>query len=121
MTGRYLLGAILLVLAACVANDPSAPKPAETVVVPVVKNGVTASEKGLEAREPPNVPITVRVVADENRLICRQERSLGSHIPRRVCRTQKEIDTQKRAGQESLRQLGNRTLDGGLRGTDSSE
>ena len=121
MTGRCLLSAILLALTACAANDQPASEPAETVVAPVVENGATAAEKGLEALEPPDVPTTAMVPADENRRICRKERSVGSHIPRRVCRTQREFDAEKAAGQESLRQLSNRTLQGGLQGSDSSE
>jgi hypothetical protein len=118
MTGRCLLSAILLALAACAANDPPAPpEPAETIVAPVVQNSATASETGLEALEAPGVPLTTMMVpADENRLICRRERTLGSNIPRRVCRTQRQIDAEKAAGQESLRVLSNRTLNGDLQG-----
>jgi hypothetical protein len=120
MTGRCLLSAILLALAACAANDPPAPpEPAETIVAPVVQNSATASETGLEFFEAPGVPLTAMVPADENRLICRKERTLGSNIPRRVCRTQRQIDDERAAGQESLRQLSNRTLNGDLQGGSS--
>jgi hypothetical protein len=85
----------------------------------VVENSATASDKGLEALEPPDVPTTAMVPADENRRICRKERSVGSNIPRRVCRTQREFDAEEAAGQEALRQLSNRTLNGEMRGSGS--
>jgi hypothetical protein len=120
MTGRCLLSAILLALAACAANDPPvSPESAETVVAPVVENGATTSGEGLEALGPSDVPTTAMVPADENRLICHKERTVGSHISKRVCRTQSEIDAEKTAGQESLRQLSNRTVNGGLQGSES--
>ena len=40
--------------------------------------------------------------SDEGDLVCRYERTIGSRIGSRVCRTQEEIRAEKEAGQEAL-------------------
>ena len=40
---------------------------------------------------------------DEDKLICKKIRSAASHIPRRVCRTQAEIDRARETAQSGMR------------------
>lgn len=42
-------------------------------------------------------------VREEDRIICRREKPLGSHFYRERCFTQKELDEARRAGQDMMR------------------
>jgi hypothetical protein len=42
---------------------------------------------------------------DDSKLICEVERPVGSNIPKRVCRTQAQIDREREAAQEKMREL----------------
>lgn len=51
--------------------------------------------------------------SDDDKLICEMERPVGSNIPKRVCRTQAQIDRERDAAQEKIREL-SRTTNGRL-------
>ena len=43
------------------------------------------------------------VVADEDKLICKNIRTTGSHIPRRVCQTRAEMDRARESAQGGMK------------------
>jgi hypothetical protein len=43
--------------------------------------------------------------SDDDKLICEMERPVGSNIPKRVCRTQAQIDREREAAQDKMREL----------------
>ncbi|MDG2376420.1 MAG: hypothetical protein P8M18_08725 [Woeseiaceae bacterium] len=74
---------VLFALAACSANDP-------------------APDDGLVYNEP---------AIDPNQVVCQRQRVAGSHIPRRVCRTQAQIENDREA---ALRATGPLRTMGGI-------
>ena len=78
-----LAATMLFALAACSAND-------------------TAPDDGLVYNEP---------VVDPNQVVCKRQRVAGSHIPRRVCRTQAQIENDREA---ALRATGPLRTMGGI-------
>ena len=42
---------------------------------------------------------------DEQKLVCEMERPVGSNIPRRVCRTPQQIEREREAAQEKIRNM----------------
>ena len=45
------------------------------------------------------------VAADDQKLICQMERPVGSNIPKRVCRTQAQIDRERESAQDKMREM----------------
>jgi hypothetical protein len=45
------------------------------------------------------------VAADDQKLICQMERPVGSNIPKRVCRTQAQIDRERESAQDKIREM----------------
>lgn len=45
------------------------------------------------------------VAAEDQKLICQMERPLGSNIPKRVCRTQAQIDRERDSAQDKMREM----------------
>lgn len=41
---------------------------------------------------------------DDDKLICEMERPVGSNIPKRVCRTKAQMDREREAAQEQMRE-----------------
>ena len=52
-----------------------------------------------------NVVETVKISPAKSRsaLVCRSERPIGSHIPRRVCRTKRQMDDEREDGVRQVR------------------
>lgn len=61
----------------------------------------TVAEDGLVYNEP---------AMDPNQLVCKRQRPVGSHIPRRVCRTRAQIEQDREAALRSTGPL--RTMGG---------
>ena len=48
---------------------------------------------------------TAAVAAEDQKLICEMERPVGSNIPKRVCRTKAQMDREREAAQDKMREL----------------
>ena len=87
---------MLMCLSACATTASDSVDPAAATMAAVAETSET----------PENSKAVTAAVAENSagkpELICRKERSLGSHIPKKVCRTQAQIDAMERAARCSL-------------------
>jgi len=116
MNTRYLITATSLVITACATTGPEAPEPAS-----ITENGdrnadTAAVENQLEVVDVPDVPVSANV-PPADKVICHKERRTGSHLAKKVCRTQAQTDAEREAGQNTIDNLSRRTLSGGNRGS----
>ncbi len=72
---------------------------------PATESGAAGEEAPADGIADENVIDRVKITTagDPNALVCRHERPLGSHIPRRVCRTAMQIDGDRVVGQRKVR------------------
>lgn len=93
----------LIPLAGC-SSPPSQP---ESVGNPTAADGsapvFTAEEKAAMTQEE-KLRVYNETAADRDRVVCRRERPVGSHMPRTICRTVAEIEAEREAAQETIRQ-----------------
>lgn len=94
--------AICLTLAATALAGCSAPPPKETIAGPLVP-AVAAPPAAQAEPQPPSTQAALNkpARADDNEIICRSEKPLGSRIGKRVCKTRE----QRRIEEESARQM----------------
>lgn len=85
---RAVMAVIILGLTACAAPAPEQSEQATSVAI-----GEQPVEK-------------VAVAEDESKLICRKERKRGSRLKTKVCRTQFQLDEEREAAQNMLRETG---------------
>ena len=81
------LASVLLLASACATSSApaaSAPLKAQATAAPQTGGGVAA---------------------DDQKLICEMERPVGSNIPKRVCRTKAQIDRERDAAQDKMREM----------------
>jgi hypothetical protein len=84
-----LLSSLFLLASACATSSGS-------------NGGAALQSQSRAASEPAEKPTAT---AQEDKLICQTERPVGSNIPKRVCRTQAQIDREREAAQEKIREL----------------
>ena len=82
------LASILVVASACAGPSATA--------------GGNAPLKAQAATAPASAPAAV---AQEQKPVCAMERPVGSNIPRRVCRTPEQIEREREAAQDTMRNL----------------
>ena len=86
-TASLVLGSLLAVTAACASSTASS----ATAATKSQSSGTAVT-----AEKTPH---------EEAKLICEMERPVGSNIPKRVCRTQAEIDRERAAAQDKIREI----------------
>ena len=94
-----VLSSLFLLASACATSSSSSGG------APLQSQSRAASAPAAAASKP--------TASDDDKLICEYERPVGSNIPRKVCRTQAQIDREREAAQEKMREL-SRTTNGRL-------
>ena len=120
MTRAIALGTVILGLSACASNPAEQTQPAvdrdaiaESAVAPAATGSApavssSAADDGIHVVEVPTVAKTATLPAqvDEDhpeQLICRREKTTGSHRVTRICRTRSQIDEERDASQKMVR------------------
>jgi hypothetical protein len=85
----------LLALASILALASACAGPSATV-------GGSAPLKAQAGAAQPGV---TTATPDSQKLICTSERPVGSNIPKKVCRTQEQIDRERDAAQDKMREM----------------
>ena len=81
-----ILGSLLALTAACASSTAS--------------SGTAATKS-----QSPGATVTAdKTTHEESKLICEMERPVGSLIPKRVCRTQAQIDKERADAQDQMRE-----------------
>jgi hypothetical protein len=114
MNRRYLVAATFLGIAACASSGPKSPEPAANVENAATNTDTTPVEGQLEVYDVPEVPFVANIPTREPEVICSKERRTGTHISKRVCRTQVQMKAEVEAAQETLDDLSRRTTGSGL-------
>ncbi|TWI13621.1 hypothetical protein [Aerolutibacter ruishenii] len=83
---------------AVICAAPALAKADEAAKVPVA---ATASTTGPEPTQP-----TSRAQAEDDQVICRAERSLGSNRIQRVCRSAEQVRREREAARQALEKRG---------------
>ncbi len=118
MKTRYLLFAALFGLAACATPGPTGPAVNDGAAGYAAGEDIpTAAADSLEVAEVPVVPIAASASPPQNELVCRKVRSVGSNIPKKVCRTRAQLEADRESGQETLDALSRRTFSGPNQGS----
>ena len=137
MLRGFLASIIFLVLAACASSSPKAGGPGvntESAVTayPLTVSGTASSANGIatapdgdpagadsglhvidvpevaqEATAPPQAS-----VAKADEVVCRREKTTGSHRVTRICRTRAQIDRQREDDQKMIRDMGRKPMPG---------
>ena len=111
MTGRILLIAMMLGIAACASSGSDAPAPetmsssagADAMATDGSDSGPGGSIDDIDA---PNAEQTASVSDyDPNEVICRREKETGSRFVRKVCRTRAEMEQMEAEAQEATRMM----------------
>ena len=84
------LASLLLLASACASSSTSA--------------GSAPLQTQSRAASGP-APAAAKTASDDDKLICEMERPVGSNIPKRVCRTQAQIDRERETAQDTMREL----------------
>jgi hypothetical protein len=99
----------MLIASACSTAPPEASEPAAEAGISSepATEAKTAEETVAETKiagEPvkENRLVAKSLEEDEGDLVCRYERTVGSRIGKRICRTEREIEAERQAGQETL-------------------
>ena len=111
MNRRYVVAATFLGIAACATSGPDSPVPGAKVETSVITSNPTAAEGEFEDVDVPKVPKVANIPAqasipDPNELVCRREKTTGSHRVTRVCRTRVEVERRRAADQEAIKKIG---------------
>lgn len=85
----------LLLLAACTTAPPGHPNSASVAGSDAVEAGSSQVASASHGRSH----------ADEEELICRNERVIGSRLPQRVCGTQRQWDAMREGSRETTRDI----------------
>ena len=109
MNLRHVVAATFLAIAACATPSPEPSDPNASVEIPVIDNDSTAPVGELDVVDVPEVSeVEVTPVRDE--VVCRRERSTGTHRAERVCRRRSQDPRSSAKAKEtfeSLRQIQN--------------
>jgi hypothetical protein len=88
-----VLGSLLVLASACATSSASS-----GTAAPLKSQSVSGSA-------PAATDAKKATAQDDNKMICETERPVGSNIPKRVCRTQAQIDREREAAQKQLLDL----------------
>ena len=111
MNRQYVVAATFLGIAACATPGPETPVPGAKVETSVITSTPTAAEGEFEDVDVPELPKKANIPAQAsipvlNELVCRRERTTGSHRVTRVCRTRTAIERRRAADQQAARKIG---------------
>ena len=92
---------LVALLVAC-ASAPLPPPQAANATPPAQQPAA-----GDATQPAPTVASTERgtQTSDQNKLICRQDQTLGSHIPQRICLSKQQMEARHKADQEAYRNM----------------
>lgn len=101
MKHGYLIIIACLGLAACATNSPETSNPNQSEDLTQAPGTVTAAEAVAVEH---NVPKSAKEsgLVDENTLICRREKVVGSHIPKKVCLSARDRENLQRTSQSAI-------------------
>ena len=107
MNHRYLIILISLGLVACATSGPDSSNPDQNPESMQLSNAPVAAEAVVVKH---NVPTAAKEagLVDENTLVCKKEKIVGSHIPRMVCLSAKDHANIQRTSQSAVG-IGKRT------------
>ena len=110
MNRQYVVAAIFLGIAACATSGPESPVLGAKVDTEMTTIDPTASDGVIEMLDAPAVPMVANVSGeadnpDKNALVCRREKSTGSHRVTRVCRTRAEIERRRAEDQNAFNDI----------------
>ncbi len=108
MNTRYLIAATFLGITACATSGPESPEPAANVENAATNTDTTPVEGQLEVVEVPEVPevsVSANVPPPENEIVCRRERTTGTYISKKVCRSRAQIAAEREASQDMLEEF----------------
>lgn len=107
---------LFLSITACATSTPErpvstrSPEPAAVTEDTVTESSSTAAGDELQVVDVPEVEESVVARNQQSsELVCRYEKEVGSHMRTRVCRWREEIDAERKATQETLREMGRGT------------
>ena len=95
--------AILLVISACSSTEPQGPQGPQVDEVAGTITETVGATSGLEE------PSVVEAGAGDEQIVCRYEKTIGSRIGKRTCRTKAEDKAARVAAQEALERNAIRT------------
>lgn len=101
MKHGYLVIFISLGLVACATNGPESSNPDDPAEVAQNPDSVVAAEAVAVKH---NVPSAAKEsgLIDEDTLICRREKVVGSHIPKKVCLSARDRENLQRTSQSAV-------------------
>ena len=110
MNRSYVVAATFLGIAACTTPGPETPVPGAKVETSVITSTPTVAEGEFEDVDVPEVPKMANIPAqantlDSNKLVCRREKSTGSHRVTRVCHTRADIKRRRAADQVAVKKI----------------
>ncbi|MGE5624720.1 MAG: hypothetical protein ACM3ZT_04150 [Bacillota bacterium] len=95
MTKLTLACGLILILAACASNSP-APGTASAAPAPAAGTSVAATAATKATAQ-----------ATKPKLVCEEEKPLGSLLPQRICMTPEEAAKRRKAAQDAMRNIQN--------------
>jgi Ethanolamine utilization protein EutJ (predicted chaperonin) len=115
MTRVFVSGMVLLILAGCA----SSPSESEVQIASAVPASATAAEAidnpeavedGLHVVDVPDVQMAASVTGEAavplgEKLICKREKTTGSHRTTRICRTRADIERRREDDQQMIRDI----------------
>lgn len=110
MNQRLVVAVTFLGVAACATSGPESPVTGAKVETAVISSKPTAAEGEFEDVDVPDVPRMANISAqadipDPNELICRREKTTGSHRVTRVCHKRVDIERRRAADQEAIKKI----------------
>ena len=116
MIRLVIASAALLSIAACASSTPQMAEPVaqNTSVTGSVVVPAKASDSPIDVVDIPADEKTA-VVSEQDRMICHRVKEIGTHRTTKVCRTRGQIDAERAAARDTLRdnQLGTSPSVGG--------
>lgn len=98
MRAISIYAVLAVTLAGCGAPAPKESLPAPAAVVPA--NVAPAAQTAESAPAPQSI---VQAQADENEVVCRNEKPLGTRIGKRVCKTRAQFKLEEDAAQRMMK------------------
>jgi len=68
-------------------------------------SATAAGNAPLKAQAGATQPAATTAIPEQKKLVCQMERPVGSNIPRKICRTQEQIDRERDAAQDKMREM----------------
>ena len=105
MIRLIIAGAALLSIVACASSGPETAEPVaqNTAVTGSAVMPANASDSPIDVVDIP-ADEQPAAASESERLICHRVQHIGTHRTTKVCRTRGQIDAERKAAQETLRQ-----------------